>query len=218
MSNRSVIYFHIAAVGRYQKIFDEIYSQIKQSKLIDRIDFINLCIVGDHNLVYEHHEKIKIHEDSCVETGEFFTLNLIKKFSEGIEEEYNVLYIHTKGVTTPDNICIDEWRQYMTYFNVNQYQECFDSLEEYDSCGVDLVTEPAVHYSGNFWWAKSSYIKKLPTIDEIKFPKTPPILSVRHNCEFWIGMGNGNLKSLWNSNINVYERHLHRYEMLNYKK
>jgi hypothetical protein len=211
MSNKSVIYFHIAAVGRYQEIFNEIYSQIVQSKLIDRIDFINLCIVGDHNLVYEYHEKIKIHEDPYVETGEFFTLDLIKKFSEKIEEEYNILYIHTKGVTTPDNPCIDDWRQYMTYFNINKYERCFNILDQYDSCGVDLVKEPAVHYSGNFWWAKSSYIKKLPTINEIRFPKTPPILSIRHNGEFWIGMGNGSLKSLWNSHIGVYERHLHRY-------
>ena len=122
-----------------------------------------------------------------------------------MNEKYGILYLHTKGVTTPDNLCIDDWRQYMTYFNVNQYQKCFDMLDEYDSCGVDLVSEPATHYSGNFWWANSSYIKQLPTIDEIKFPKIPPILSIRHNCEFWIGMGNGKLKSLWNSYINVYE-------------
>ncbi len=99
----------------------------------------------------------------------------------------------------------------MTYFNINKYERCFNILDQYDSCGVDLVKEPALHYSGTFWWAKSSYIKKLPIIDEIRFPKTPPILSIRHNGEFWIGMGNGSLKSLWNSNINVYERHLHRY-------
>ncbi len=30
-------------------------------------------------------------------------------------------------------------------------------------------------------------------------------------------MGNGRLKSLWNSNINVYERHLHRYPKVKYK-
>mgnify|MGYP000533312832 FL=1 len=59
---------------------------------------------------------------------------------------------------------------------------------------------------------------ELPTIDEIKFPKIPPILSIRHNCEFWIVMGNGKLKSLWNSYINVYERHLHRYDTMEYKK
>lgn len=214
----SVIYFHIATIGKYQEIFDEIYSQIVKSNLINEVEIINLCIVGGGKLEVCLNEKIKIYRDLYVETGEFFTLNLIKQFSESTEQNFKILYIHTKGVTTPDNLCIDDWRQYMTYFNVNQYQKCFDVLEEYDSCGVDLVSEPTIHYSGNFWWANSSYIKRLPSINEIKFPKIPPILSIRHNCEFWIGMGDGKLKSLWNSNINVYERHLHKYNTEEYKK
>jgi hypothetical protein len=214
----SVIYFHIATIGKYQEIFDEIYSQIVKSNLINEVEIINLCIVGGGKLEVSMNKKIKIYRDLYVETGEFFTLNLIKQFSESTEQNFKILYIHTKGVTTPDNLCIDDWRQYMTYFNVNQYRKCFDMLDEYDSCGVDLVSEPALHYSGNFWWANSSYIKRLPTINEIKFPKIPPILSIRHNCEFWIGMGDGKLKSLWNSNINVYERHLHKYNTEEYKK
>jgi len=214
----SVIYFHIATVGKYQEVFDEIYSQILESNLIDEVNLINLCIVGEGELNVPSHKKMIIYKDPYIETGEFFTLNLIKKFSDSVDENCRVLYIHTKGVTTPNNLCIDDWRRYMTYFNVNQHQKCFDQLDEYDSCGVDLVKEPAIHYSGNFWWANSSYIKQLPNIDEIKFPKIPPKLSIRHNCEFWIGMGNGKLKSLWNSSICVYERHLHRYNTSEYIK
>jgi hypothetical protein len=212
----SVIYFHIATIGKYQEIFDEIYSQIIESNLINEVNLINLCIVGDGELIVPSHKKIKIHKDPHIQSGEFFTLNLIKTFSDLAIKKYRILYIHTKGVTTPNNLCIDDWRQYMTYFTINRYQKCFDILDEYDSCGVDLVSEPTIHYSGNFWWANSLYIKQLPTIDEIKFPKIPPILSIRHNCEFWIGMGNGKLKSLWNSNICVYERHIHRYDTTEY--
>lgn len=213
---KNIIYFHIATIGEYQEIFDEIYTQFVESNLIDNVETINLCIVGQGDLNVQLNDKIRIYQDSDINSGEFFTLDKIKFFSDYFEENYKILYIHTKGVTTPDNQCIIDWRRYMTYFNVCQYQKCFDLLDEYDSCGVDLVNDPALHYSGNFWWANSSYIKKLPTINEIKFPKTPPILSIRHNCEFWIGMGNGKLKSLWNSNINVYERHLHNYSKDNY--
>jgi hypothetical protein len=213
---KNIIYFHVATIGEYQEIFDEIYTQFVESNLIDNVETINLCIVGQGDLNVQLNDKIRIYQDSDVNSGEFFTLDKIKFFSDYSEENYKILYIHTKGVTTPNNECIIDWRKYMTYFNVCQYQKCFDLLDEYDSCGVDLVNDPALHYSGNFWWANSSYIKKLPTINEIKFPKTPPILSIRHNCEFWIGMGNGKLKSLWNSNINVYERHLHNYPKDNY--
>ena len=210
------IYFHIATIGKYQDIFDEIYSQIIESNLINQVSSINLCIVGQGDLIIQENDKIKIYQDSDISSGEFFTLDLLKTFSDSVEQNHKILYLHTKGVTTPDNPCIDDWRKYMTYFNINQYEKCLYSLNQYDSCGVDLVNDPTLHYSGNIWWANSSYIKKLPTINEIKFPKTPPILSIRHNAEFWIGMGNGNLKSLWNSNINVYERHLHQYPKIKY--
>lgn len=210
------IYFHIATIGKYQDIFDEIYSQIIESNLINQVGSINLCIVGQGDLMIQENDKIKIYQDSDISSGEFFTLDLLKTFSDSVEKNHKILYLHTKGVTTPDNPCIDDWRKYMTYFNINQYEKCLYSLNQYDSCGVDLVNDPTLHYSGNIWWANSSYIKKLPTINEIKFPKTPPILSIRHNAEFWIGMGNGNLKSLWNSNINVYERHLHQYPKIKY--
>ncbi len=213
---KNIIYFHIATIGEYQEIFDEIYTQFVESNLIDNVETINLCIVGQGDLNVQLNDKIRIYQDSDVNSGEFFTLDKIKFFSDYSEENYKILYIHTKGVTTPDNQCIVDWRKYMTYFNVKQYENCLKLLDNCDSCGVDLVDEPALHYSGNFWWANSSYIKKLPTIDKIKFPKTPPILSIRHNGEFWIGMGNGNLKSLWNSNINVYERHLYNYPKENY--
>ena len=210
------IYFHIATIGKYQDIFDEIYSQIIESNLINQVGSINLCIVGQGNLMIQENDKIKIYQDSDISSGEFFTLDLLKTFSDSVEKNHKILYLHTKGVTTPDNSCIEDWRKYMTFFNINQYEKCLYSLNQYDSCGVDLVNDPTLHYSGNIWWANSSYIKKLPTINEIKFPKTPPILSIRHNAEFWIGMGNGNLKSLWNSNINVYERHLHQYPKIKY--
>jgi len=210
------IYFHIATIGKYQDIFDEIYSQIIESNLINQVGSINLCIVGQGDLIIQENDKIKIYKDSDISSGEFFTLDLLKTFSDSVEQNHKILYLHTKGVTTPDNPCIDDWRKYMTYFNINQYEKCLYSLNQYDSCGVDLVDDPTLHYSGNIWWANSSYIKKLPTINEIKFPKTSPILSIRHNAEFWIGMGNGNLKSLWNSNINVYERHLHQYPKIKY--
>ena len=210
------IYFHIATIGKYQDIFDEIYSQIIESNLINQVGSINLCIVGQGDLIIQENDKIKIYQDSDISSGEFFTLDLLKTFSDSVEKNHKILYLHTKGVTTPDNSCIEDWRKYMTFFNINQYEKCLYSLNQYDSCGVDLVNDPTLHYSGNIWWANSSYIKELPTINEIKFPKTPPILSIRHNAEFWIGMGNGNLKSLWNSNINVYERHLHQYPKIKY--
>jgi hypothetical protein len=120
-------------------------------------------------------------------------------------------------VTTPENQCIIDWRKYMTYFNVVRHQQCLDALEYYDACGVDFVESPAKHFSGNFWWCNSNYIKGLPSINEISNSNYPSVLTTRHNAEFWLGMGNGKFKNFWSSNIPVFERHLHQYPENNYK-
>ena len=104
------IYFHIATIGKYQDIFDEIYSQIIESNLINQVGSINLCIVGQGDLIIRENDKIKIYQDSDISSGEFFTLDLLKTFSDSVEQNHKILYLHTKGVTTPDNPCIDDWR------------------------------------------------------------------------------------------------------------
>ena len=49
----------------------------------------------------------------------------------------------------------------MEYFNLERWEECVATLKEYETCGVELQSEDS-HYSGNFWWATSDYIKRLP--------------------------------------------------------
>ncbi len=206
---KNEIFFHIATIGNYQEVFDEIYYEINKSSLIDKIDKITICIVGKEKVRIPEDKKISIIKNKSIELGEFFTLDILKKYCDSINDEKSILYLHTKGVSTPYNKCIVDWRRYMTFFVVNKFEYCLKILKEKDACGVDLVNEPTLHFSGNFWWANSKYIKLLPDIKSII--KSDNALTKRHNAEFWIGMNNGNLLSLWNSNINVYERHLHSY-------
>jgi hypothetical protein len=212
MKNNIKIYFHIATVGNYQEIVDEINDMILKSGLIEKSEDIFISVVGDGQVDYPKIDKFKLERIPGIESGEFYTLNKIKKFSDSSEDNYKILYIHTKGVTTPVNQCITDWRNYMSYFNIVKHQLAIDYLDRYDTYGVDLVEEPVTHYSGNFWWANSNYIKFLPTIDKITGPGAKFILTPRHNAEFWICMKKGNHKSIHNSDINVYERHLHLYQ------
>lgn len=34
-------------------------------------------------------------------------------------------------------------------------------------CGVDLVRQPELHFSGNFWWARADRIASLPEPNEL---------------------------------------------------
>jgi hypothetical protein len=216
MEDRIKIYFHIATVANYQEIVNQIIDSITGSGIINIAEDINLSVVGNGEIDFPKLDKFRIERIPNIETGEFYTLGKIKKFSDSSIDNYKILYIHTKGVTTPDNPCITDWRNYMVYFNVDMHRLAIDYLDSYDTYGVDLVHEPVTHYSGNFWWSNTKYIKKLPTMDSITGPDAKFILTPRHNAEFWISMGGGNHKSIHNSNINVYERHLHRYPKSSY--
>ena len=184
---------------------------IFKSGLIDEVEKINVGIVGDKEVILPIDDKINIlYKNDNLQSYEFLTLQFLKDFCKE-NEDYNVLYLHTKGVTL-ESKPINDWRQYMLYFLVEKYEKCFDVLKNNDTCGVDLRKDPANHYSGNFWWAKSNYIKTL-----IEFNDMIVILSERHKAEFWICSGNGNHYSLWDCGIDVYERHLHEYSKNKYK-
>ena len=132
-------------------------------------------------------------------------------------ENFYCYYLHSKGVSKLNQRGrinpIKSWRNYMEYFIIDKYNNCIVELNSgVDAVGVKLRPTPKgnpnntlmfwwgksnispipKHFSGNFWWSKSDYIKKLPDIK---------ILSKydRHEAEFWIGYMNGNLKSLHDS-------------------
>lgn len=203
----NVCFLHIATIGNYQHIVDEIFRYLK----VDEFDNVFINIAGTGEVILP--QGVTVIGNSNLEQFELPTLEHIKKYSEA-NIKHNICYIHTKGVSTGTNICIDDWRQYMLYFNLNNIKAIEGFLNDYDTCGVDLVDTPVLHYSGNFWWATSSHINSLVNPRDL-----PIILSERHKGEFWICSNTtGKYKTLHNSNIDVYARHLHRYTTDNYIK
>lgn len=73
-----------------------------------------------------------------------------------------VLYLHSKGVTQEGNENVFFWRSAMEYFLIKLHTRCTRLLEEYDTVGVEYMTSPEDHYSGNFWWVSGSYFLSLP--------------------------------------------------------
>lgn len=200
-------FLHICTIGTfYQNIVDEIFFNLNISNIIHDLDTIYINVAGNGKLILPQLKQINLNPSrSNIEDYEFSTLKQLKNFASF--NAGNILYLHTKGVSTPNNVCIDEWRKYMLYFNIIKYKNALQVLESCDAVGVDLVNTPVTHFSGNIWWSKSNHINSLPAFEEM-----PTILSERHKAEFWIcSNGNGKYKSLHNSNINVYERHLTRY-------
>ena len=94
-----------------------------------------------------------------------------KIYRDCSSEEMNVCYIHSKGITSSFKISKDSmsqyknyyhWRQYLNWGVLSKWKTCVNSLDTHDVAGVNYYTSPSPHFSGNFWWTTSQYIRRLP--------------------------------------------------------
>ena len=203
------IYIHVYPVNDYLDILRGFYAE---NPLLFKNSEINIRVtdtlrsrdgISKIKSVFNQDISLKLVRDDY----EFPTIEEIHTRSKQSEDNIKILYIHTKGVTTPNNICIKEWRDYMSYFLIGRYKICLDALDKYNTCAVDFRFDPCAHYSGNFWWANSYYLQSLKSVKDVSSP-----LTERHKCEFWVCSGKDSKNhSIYDSKINAFERHLTRY-------
>ena len=194
------IYLHICTIGSWLNTLEYIITTIKESKLYDIITKIRCFVLGDIS------DKPKIFNDDKIEIVksntnrslyERFTLNNL--YDDCCKDDFYVLYLHTKGITHPGHKSVQDWVDYLLYFNTAKHKDFIRFLEGYDTVGVNLNNGEGrnpYHYSGNFWWSKSSHIKSLNR--KIGERYTDP--------EFWVTTKSKNCHylSLWDSKINHY--------------
>jgi hypothetical protein len=214
------IYINVAIIGRYNKILYRLLNKINDSGLYEACDLIILVVNGDKNLLnFDYNDvlgKIRIiHAQPSINHCEFPGLHEL--WSDAKKYDFYVLYLHTKGVTHIDNKAIENWVSYLTYFNVEKWQDRINDLKEYDCTGVNFKGDyknqlnqpelwfrsgPPPHYSGNFWWSKSSYIKLLPNpyliIPDNDYYKW------RYFCEMWVLQLSGKFQNAWKSGVRHY--------------
>jgi hypothetical protein len=202
------IYFHVCCLSNWSTIFRQLIADIKDSGLYYKINEIRCNVLTtnyqDIRWLSDYDPMIKIiGASNNLNLFETPTINLLYEHSQ--HEDFNVLYIHTKGIRHINNPCITDWVKYLTYFNIYQHDICMDELSNYDVVGVNLHDEPCLHFSGNFWWSKSQYIRTLGQCNYIHY----------NSPEFWITeQKKGNYLSLWMSNTDHYHS---RYEEKKYK-
>jgi hypothetical protein len=97
----------------------------------------------------------------------------------------------------------------MNYFNIEKVKNVFKLFEktEFNTYGVHYIElTNKSHYSGNFWWAKSSYLKTLNMSGIGK--------GNRFNAEVHFVQNGVNWKpySAFNSNLNLYVTEIKREE------
>ena len=180
--NNIQIFYHMYCISDSLSRFDNTYNKIKNSSLLEKIEKINVVLVGPDTEKNKEHLKFYHKVETIVKTNihtEAETLHMLWNYCQ--TNNGYVLYLHSKGVTRPDNEYkfILDWRDLMEYFLIEKFELCLSALEIYDVCGVNYFSGKfKPHFSGNFWWATTNYVKKLKDIK--------PNINDRRYCEFWL--------------------------------
>jgi hypothetical protein len=133
----------------------------------------------------------------------------LKKFCDSIDDETYTLFFHHKGVTNLHKQPIADWRNIMSYFTIERWRDCVEKLDEgHELVGSLWRTFPRPHFSGTFFWARSSYIKRLPALQrprDINYNRQIPGLNwdYRFEGEMWMAMADPKYYSLYDTPTDV---------------
>lgn len=186
------IFYHIAKINNWELIKNE------HKELLSRIPN---CTVIENNL-----------EPNEIGEFEVPTLQQLWGFSKSQPEDRIVGYIHSKGVSKPKDKLTRLWRETLNYWVLTKWEKHVLNLQHSDVSGIrfydfEIDGKRFPHYSGNFWFANTDYVKSLVSPAEYVRIYEPKFSSKkygpeRYGCEFWIGSGHGKLTSLDNEDTN----------------
>ena len=195
-------FIHVGVMNDWKRILDSQVKSLKSSGLMSNTKKIYVSGSGDRIDIPQGMELGVWNQE--LKEGEVETMKFIHRMSKALSG--NFWYIHTKGarweIDSRESKCADTWREYMQYFVIRHWKDCVDALKTHDVCGVEYTeSEWALKmdfqkkfiFSGNFWWARSDYIKSIanPIIDE------NPYNEYRYKAEFFIVQGNPKVKNFF---------------------
>ena len=161
-----------------------------------------------------------------------------KIYDHACREDAYFLYNHSKGITSFERflktgqydafINYYYWKEYLTWGVIDEWRNCIEALSDmdYDVAGTNYLHGPEPHYSGSFWWTKSSHIRNLPDPIENEWwfalQKDHPNYHLRHASvrfkdEMWV-CSKQNTKALNIKDISPYLRTLYLFEARAIKK
>lgn len=190
------VFYHIFSTDGVESIIDDQVDKLMKYKNIFNF-FVNIDISNCYVLNDYISDKLRLLTDNITYTTEnkYELSTLSMMYKHALENGDYYLYIHTKGASRIkgnndykyENV--ENWRRIMEHFCIDNSDVCIKELENYDLVGCNYVSSGSIslkvpsHYSGNFWWSKSDFIRKLPNLEKINN-------SDRFLAEFWIGLIN----------------------------
>lgn len=94
-------------------------------------------------------------------------------YDHACREDAYFLYNHSKGITSFERylktsqydgfINYYYWKEFLTWGVIDEWKNCMTALDtDFDVAGTNFLAAPEPHYSGSFWWTKSSHVRRLP--------------------------------------------------------
>jgi len=202
--NKNVCFLHFCNKDNNFDILNDQLNYIKSTGLYEKLDYIFIIMLGKYyEIPYDCKIKL-VYYSSNIYEWEFPSIQHIKYFADIIQDNIRILYIHTKGVLK--NFGAHEYRKYLEYFLIEKHALCLDALRNYKCVGVTQQfyfddNKYRNHFSGNFWWTNSSYIKTLQNLE---------VNEDRYVTEHWL-IGNfhvndyRNFCSLHHTHVDMYK-------------
>ncbi|MCF7831353.1 MAG: hypothetical protein K9M36_00490 [Candidatus Pacebacteria bacterium] len=207
------VFFHICCIYNYAEIVHTMIQSMQDSGLYDECEEIYYALLGDPTdsflLLLKTYKKMKcVYTSPDITEVEYPLLTYLQEFSH--TQDAYIFYCHTKGVSQSNDSVKIKWRERLVEKNIKEYKKCISFLNkgcDIAGCGwkehpVDnSIRQPFSvhthsHFSGNFWWAQSVYIRTLPSIQkrelqlhDRKDKRGWEFESYRLECEMWIGQG-----------------------------
>lgn len=159
------VYF-VCCKGNYKKIIEEQMGSIQKSGLLDKTTVLLVFICNFDIAVMKLFRRFKTKIRFIVTKENLYEKFALQNYRYYVDNKkpYYLYYFHTKGVShSLQETTFHEIRRNLDYFILEKHEICIHWLDRgYDAVGVALSLFPTLHFSGNFWWAKSSHLERLP--------------------------------------------------------
>jgi len=167
-SKNIVGYIHVCQIGDWKRSFNMLIDSLKSSKLYENTSRIRIGVLSEGPVDMGLFSDPKYEIVYKGKPAEYERPTLLHMHSSASKDSPNTVYyyLHTKGIRhfgTDKEAGVIDWINLLLYWNVEKWEDALKKLRAHDTYGCNLINHYGnLHYSGNFWWATSAHIKKLP--------------------------------------------------------
>lgn len=194
-------FYHIGPVNHWREIVSE------QLRLLSTAAFPGHLYIHFGGNIYEQGYIQRVADAHTLPTTflpnqpgreECPCLEAIHDYTQTPNATKYILYFHTKGITHLNEWHVVLWRWLMNAAMLTHWRASLDILIEgqWDFVAPKVSNNPFPHSSGNFWIAKTNYVRRLARFQdyynsfmEVYAHRLHGGWSLRHSAEAWIGSG-----------------------------